>query len=144
MSEELYHLGVKALIRRDDGAVLLLRVDPQKMGGGEHWDLPGGRVGKGSTVEETLRREVLEETGVSDLTIGKNIGMMFSTWRIKEDGGEFGLILSVYECTIPRGTTITLGNMHVGYDWFPPAKAARQYIASKYPPEFCELIATLQ
>lgn len=44
-----------------DGKVLLsLRAGPPKKG---EWDLVGGFVDAGETVEEALRREVLEETG---------------------------------------------------------------------------------
>ena len=64
MSEDIFHLGIKALIRNKHGEILLLHVDPAAVGGKEYWDIPGGRVQRGHGVEETLRREIEEETGI--------------------------------------------------------------------------------
>jgi 8-oxo-dGTP pyrophosphatase MutT (NUDIX family) len=142
MPEDLYHLGVKALIRRTDGAILLLKLDPTFMGG-EYWDLPGGRVQQGSSVQDTLRREIVEETGIRDVTIGKHVGMVLSTVRIKlKTGDEVGLILSIYECTIPNQAVIVPADGHVAYEWLVPLKAAK-LMSNKYPAEFCELIVQL-
>ena len=47
MSEDAYHLGVKALVRDADGKILLLKVNPAELKGAKnsnYWDLPGGRV----------------------------------------------------------------------------------------------------
>jgi 8-oxo-dGTP pyrophosphatase MutT (NUDIX family) len=38
------------------------------------WTVPGGRCDEGETVEQTLRREVYEETGIKDLNIEKYLG----------------------------------------------------------------------
>lgn len=38
------------------------------------WTTPGGRCDEGETVEQTLRREVFEETGIKNLEIEKYIG----------------------------------------------------------------------
>lgn len=65
-AEDSFHLGIKALIRNSDGKALLLKVNKEQLKGysGEaYWDIAGGRIHKNSTVEETLRREVEEETG---------------------------------------------------------------------------------
>jgi ADP-ribose pyrophosphatase YjhB (NUDIX family) len=48
-----------------DGKVLLgLREDQPSKIYRNHWDLPGGRIEPGETIEEALMREFLEETGL--------------------------------------------------------------------------------
>ena len=52
----------KAVIIKDDGALLLLRSTGQKFSG--KWDLPGGHIHVGEDPKDGLIREVEEETGV--------------------------------------------------------------------------------
>jgi len=145
MSEDSYHLGIKALIRNNEGKVLLLQVNPAKLHGERknYWDLPGGRVQKRHTVIDTLKREVAEETGVTDIKNTKEIGMVLANIRIPVgENDTVGLILSVYECVIADGSNIVISDEHVAYDWFTPKEAA-DLLAIKYPQPFCSLIAKL-
>lgn len=145
MSEDTFHLGIKALIRNNEGKVLLLRVNPAKLHGvrKDYWDLPGGRVQKGQTVTDTLKREVIEETGIADIKNLKEIGMVVANIRIPiSEHDTVGLILGVYECTFMADADIVLSDEHTAYDWFSPQEAAN-LLTVKYPAHFCELIATL-
>lgn len=144
MSEELFHLGIKGLIRNNEGKILLLKVNPAMLQGrGNYWDLPGGRVQKGQDVEETLRREIEEDTGIGKLEVVKEVGMVLSNIRIPiKEGDSVGLILGIYECPQMDGSEITLSDEHVAYDWFEP-KIAAELLAVKYPKHFCELVANL-
>lgn len=146
MREDSYHLGIKALVTNKSGNILLLKVNPAELKGSnrnnDYWDLPGGRVHKGVSVEETLRREVEEETSVRDMAIGKHLGMVLSNIRIPlKDGSDVGLILGIYNCTLPDNAVITLSPEHLTYDWCTPKEAAER-LRVKYPADFCELIAT--
>ena len=102
--EDIFHLGIKGLIRNKDGYILLLQVNPEQLRGNRHgvyWDLPGGRVKRGQTVEETLRAEIHEEMGARDVRGIKPIAMVLSNLRIPlKDGEDVGLILGVYQSAI--------------------------------------------
>lgn len=56
--------NVMGYLEKDDKVLLGLREDRSSKIYRNHWDLPGGRIEPGETVEETLRREFLEETGL--------------------------------------------------------------------------------
>jgi 8-oxo-dGTP pyrophosphatase MutT (NUDIX family) len=144
-AEDIFHLGIKALLRDSGGKVLLLQVNPEKLHGErkDYWDLPGGRVQKGGSVIDTLKREVEEETGITEAQDPEEIGMVLSNIRIPLGEGESaGLILNIYACSIPAHSTIALSDEHVAYEWFAPPKAA-ELLQVKYPEEFCKLIAAL-
>lgn len=144
--EDVYHLGIKALLRRHDGRILLLQVNPKKLRGEQrqYWDLPGGRVQRGDTVVDTLRREVREETGIDALNAIKEVGMVLSNIRIPlNEIDSAGLILGVYTCSIPDDATVALSDEHTAYDWFAPKEAAER-LRVKYPDPFCDTVGRLK
>lgn len=55
-------LGVGAIIFLGDSVLLVRRGKPPLEG---QWSLPGGVVEAGETLEEAVRREILEETGLT-------------------------------------------------------------------------------
>lgn len=59
-------LGVaaKGIIRRADGAVLLIRRSPTSKTDPGCWDLPGGKMDRGERLVDALAREAREETGL--------------------------------------------------------------------------------
>jgi 8-oxo-dGTP pyrophosphatase MutT (NUDIX family) len=61
--------GVRALLLDPDDRVLLVRfVNPET--GEEFWATPGGGLDPGEELEEGLRRELREETGLENADIG--------------------------------------------------------------------------
>lgn len=145
MKEDIFQLGIKALITDDVGKLLLLKVNTDKLSGyqGEaYWDIPGGRIERGATVEETLFREVEEETGIKDLGSVKTFIMVLSNIRIPFQDTDTGLILCVKECKATTPVNVVLSDEHIDYGWFSP-KEASLLLAYKYPPEFTDKIASL-
>jgi molecular chaperone GrpE len=65
VGDALFKITAKAVLFAPDGKVLILtRAASDKRGPGK-FDLPGGHVDPGETPEETIRREVMEETGLT-------------------------------------------------------------------------------
>ena len=54
-------VGVGVVVLKNENVLLIRRGQPPRMG---EWSLPGGAQSIGETVEETARREILEETGL--------------------------------------------------------------------------------
>lgn len=144
MSEDCFHLGIKALIKKD-GLYLLLRVNPATLvrySGEPYYDLPGGRIHVGETVEEVLRREVEEETGITDIQSFAPLNMVLSPLRIPVNGGDVGLILSVYVCEIGEVGDIHISDEHLDFGWF-SANQAAELLSYKFPREFVDMLRKL-
>ena len=127
--EKLFYLGVKALIRNPSGSVLLL--SSKRSNGEEFFDLPGGRINRGETPLEALTREIQEETGISDVEIGRHLGMAQTEVAIPITSTETGgLVLSVYACLVPDITTL-IPEEGVTLDWYQPGAVTKKL--SNYP-----------
>ncbi len=91
--------AVGAIIIDCDHFLLIRRgQEPQK---GE-WSLPGGAVELGETLEEALRREVLEETGL----VVEPVRILKILDRISRDSNGrvmYHYVLVDYQCTVTGG-----------------------------------------
>ena len=90
------------------------------------WDLPGGKMEAGEQVEETLKREVSEELGVSkhDLKIIKPFDASVSNFKISH-GQHIPLILMTYICKLKKPERkFKLTNEHAQYEWVNVKNAA--------------------
>lgn len=64
--------AARLVVRDPDGRVLLLRYDdPPPMG--VHWATPGGGIDPGETPRAAAARELHEETGWSDVVVGREL-----------------------------------------------------------------------
>ncbi len=59
-----YGMTVRAIIADEAGRLLLLRRAAQSRNFVGEWEFPGGKMDDGEMVDEALRREVREETGL--------------------------------------------------------------------------------
>ena len=134
MNEDSFHLGVKALIFNSEDKLLLLQAKT-------YWDIPGGRIQKGESVEEALRREVSEETGLQNVFYLHPFMMVLSDIRIATAEGSVGLVYSIHLCRILEDESIRLSGEHKGFGWFEPREAAA--LLSTAPAEFTTKLAEL-
>lgn len=79
------------IIRRDSVLVGLRDYTPDKYKQISVWTIPGGRCDVGETLQETVRREVYEETGIKDLTIVGYCGEV--------PGAKEGDVVHMFQCT---------------------------------------------
>lgn len=124
--EDIFHLGVKALILNKAGKILVLRANLKTFSGPapEHWDLPGGRLKKGDNIQSALKREVKEEIGVGEIKMLELIDASISKMRIT--GKNIGLILFTYLCSISNTDKIRLtDDEHTEFKWVTPKQAAK-------------------
>lgn len=115
VTEQLYYVGLKALITNAEGDLLLLQT--QRPDGSLYWDLPGGRINKGEDVTSAFLREITEETGLTDVSIGRQVAMEITPVQIPIDDNETGgLVLAVFACdaTIEKDIVTEEG---VTFEW---------------------------
>lgn len=123
-------LGVaaKGIVRRSDGAILLIRRSPSSKTDPGVWDLPGGKMDYGERLVDALVREVREETG---LTVVDPRAFNISHFT-KEP---FWVTCVTFVCT-PLDGEVKLSHEHVEYAWIslpdidgrPYARAIREQI----------------
>ena len=107
-----FNVGIKGVIVREDGAVLLLK---KNKADGAFWEAPGGRIDGQETVEQTLQRELQEELpGISDIKITR----LLTAFRLPFDIGEdLGLMLIYHEVSATLPEPIQLSDEHSDYIW---------------------------
>ena len=140
MGHTLFHVGVKALITDGNGRIALFKTHPWD-DIDAYWDLPGGRIEDGQTVEDTLKREIEEETGITSVENIEFFSGCISNIQIPlKDGTKVGLVLMAYEVTVPEGATIQLSEEHTDYEWVTRTEAAER-LKVKYPKDFTDALA---
>jgi 8-oxo-dGTP diphosphatase len=93
-------LGVGAIII-EDGRVLLAERGREPLKG--YWSLPGGAVETGETLEQAVRRETHEETGLEIEPV--SVVEIFERIMLDEAGkAEYHYVLIDYLCRVTGGT----------------------------------------
>ncbi len=103
------YFGIKALVLNADGQFLAMHKAGQKS---PLLELPGGRMEFGETIEETLVREMLEETGL--LVQPKRL---LSTWNYMKRTGDVQVAGIIYEVTVEDFSSFRLSDEHDFYTW---------------------------
>jgi 8-oxo-dGTP diphosphatase len=116
-------LGVaaKGIVRRADGAVLLIRRSPASKVDPGRWELPGGKMDVGERLVDALVREVREETGL-EVAGPRPIHVSHFT---KEP---FWVTCVTFVCASFEGE-VRLSREHDDFAWVDPADFARRDLA---------------
>ena len=107
-----------ALIFERDAILLVERAGEPLKG---YWSIPGGLVETGETLQDAIRREVLEETGLSV----KDAAMFEIFERVmRDDTGrpEYHYILIDYVCTVVEKQAPRAGDDVSRVEWVPRAQ----------------------
>ncbi len=109
--------ATKAFIIKD-GKVLLLRESAKYSDGSNagKFDVVGGRVEPGQRFDESLLREVKEETGL-DVKIGRPF--FVNEWRPNVRGEQWQIIGTFFEC-FTDSDEVVLSEDHGEYIWIEP------------------------
>jgi len=114
--EKEFRITVKAIIF-NEGKILLLRRKMASRDGHGFWELPGGGLKFGETLEEALQREVLEETGL-EINVIQPV-YTFSALREEKNLQKIGI---AFLCSC-RELLISLSKEHSEFGFFSRAEA---------------------
>ena len=114
--------ATRAVFLTPEGEILLMEIE-NPVSGARFWITPGGGREDGESVEEGLRREVLEETGLQDVVIGPLIWRREDqyTWRGKRyhQTDVFYLIeMNRFEPVMDLDVAPGEGSVFQGYRWW--------------------------
>lgn len=104
------HLSHKVVIKNKDGKLLALRrsaTDPSRP---LTWDLAGGQVEEGENLEDSARREILEEAG---LEVGR-IRFIHADARRDNDGTYW---VALFSAAAAQTEDVQLSYEHDQYEW---------------------------
>jgi len=107
--------GCVAIIRNKQGQLLM----QQRAYPHGKWGLPGGLMELGESTQQTLRREVMEETGLSlgELTLfGVYSGPGYLC--IAQNGDEFDTVVIVYTTDGYEGEVTVMDDESLAFEWF--------------------------
>lgn len=138
--EPRFFFATKAFITHGE-KVLLLResekyADSTNVG---KYDVPGGRLTPGQRFDESLLREIHEETG---LTVRVRKPFFVNEWRPVVRGEPWQIVGAFFVCETDTDA-VRLSDDHDSFLWIDPREYARHPIIENLKPAFEEFLKTL-
>ncbi|MDP2967361.1 MAG: NUDIX domain-containing protein [bacterium] len=121
MKEE-FAVAVKAIIHHQGKFLIVLKGNQEDINPNT-FDIPGGRIRFGEKLEDALKREVMEESGLEIKPLG-----IVDAWTFVKDGN-FQLTGITYTCEALT-SDVRLGLEHSSFEWINPKNEA---VMKKYP-----------
>jgi len=108
------------IFRKEAGKIFYLLLHYQS----GHWDFPKGIIEKGEKLEETVKREVKEETGLEDIEFFSGFKEAIKYfYRLK---GRTVFKIVTFFLARTKTKKIKISREHIGYKWLPYKKALGQ------------------
>ena len=109
---QIFQVGIKGVIVNSQNKALVLL---KTVNGRIFWDVPGGRMEKGETIDQTLRRELEEEVpGIKDFQV-KNLLNVDAVHRSDTvEGIDLLLVFYKVEADLEK---VSLSEEHQSYKW---------------------------
>ncbi|MBX5166975.1 MULTISPECIES: NUDIX hydrolase [unclassified Rhizobium] len=126
-------IAIGALI--ENGSVLLARRSSERKTHPDRWSLPGGHVESGEDAETAMRRELLEEIGVTPQH-WKLAGKLVS-----ESPPGASATIHVYHVDRWQGSPRLIGDEHTALRWFTAAEIECE--TELAPPKLGQILAKL-
>ncbi|OQX00729.1 diadenosine tetraphosphate hydrolase [Candidatus Parcubacteria bacterium A4] len=89
-----------------------------------HWDFPKGHIEKGEKIEETVRREIEEETGIRDIGFITGFKEWFK-YFYKKDGKLVFKIVTFF-LVETKTEEVKISPEHISYEWLDYEDALEQ------------------
>lgn len=105
-----YYIGIKGLIKNDQGAVLILKDNSTGK-----WEVPGGRIDQNQAIDEAFRREMSEELPGSVVNSFGNVVFAAQGDFMAENDHKLMLLFFETDVEIPEETS--LSNEHSELAW---------------------------
>lgn len=136
MSENKFAVAVKAIVQHQDRFLLLKKSSSEDVNPNTY-DLPGGRVEFGEELDQALKREVREETGLSI-----EIVKLINAWStlIKKD---LQLVGMTYWCQ-SKNSDVQISGEHISAEWLTLDELEVMNLPDWLKEEFALLRASLE
>jgi bis(5'-nucleosidyl)-tetraphosphatase len=107
------HSAGAIVFREEDGKIFYLILHYEE----GHWGYPKGHIENRETIEETARREIREETGITNLKFLD--GFKEQTHYFYHNGKERVFKTVTFLLARTRSKDVRLSFEHIGYEWLP-------------------------
>ncbi len=124
-----HNIAAKALLVNKNGEILCLKRRSDDVHNPGTWDFPGGRLDEGESPFDGLKRECIEEVGLS-IEIVHPIHIHHFT---RQDGQHITMICFLSELS-DASKEVKLSEEHTEYKWL-PATEARETIHEAFQPD---------
>lgn len=110
MSYKNFHIGIKAVILKDNKALVLKEILKD---GRKGYDLPGGRLEEGENIEQGLIRELKEELDLDNFVV-EDLLHVFERKDYSKNGSSLMLLFYKVRAQISE---VKLSDEHIDHAW---------------------------